>query len=53
MNPIPYHTLFLDRDGVINERLPGDYVAQWPDFQFTPRALEALAFLPPISNTSS
>lgn len=41
---IPYHTLFLDRDGVINERLPGDYVAQWPDFQFTPRALEALAF---------
>ncbi len=41
---IPYHTLFLDRDGVINERLPGDYVAQWSDFQFTPRALEALAF---------
>lgn len=41
---IPYHTLFLDRDGVINERLPGDYVAQWSEFQFTPRALEALAF---------
>lgn len=41
---IPPHTLFLDRDGVINERLPGDYVAQWPDFEFTPRALEALAF---------
>lgn len=39
-----YHTLFLDRDGVINERLPGDYVAQWSEFQFTPRALEALAF---------
>jgi histidinol-phosphate phosphatase family protein len=44
MNPISHHTLFLDRDGVINERLPGDYVAQWSEFQFTPRALEALAF---------
>lgn len=40
-----FHTLFLDRDGVINERLPGEYVAQWADFQFTPRALEALALL--------
>lgn len=39
-----FHTLFLDRDGVINERLPGDYVAQWTDFQFTPQALEAIAF---------
>lgn len=44
MNMSNYHTLFLDRDGVINERLPGDYVAHWPDFQFTSRALEALAF---------
>lgn len=41
---MPFHTLFLDRDGVINERLPGDYVAQWSDFQFTPQALDALAF---------
>jgi len=41
---MPFHTLFLDRDGVINERLPGDYVAQWADFQFTRQALEALAF---------
>lgn len=41
---MPFHTLFLDRDGVINERLPGDYVAHWSVFQFTPRALEALAF---------
>ncbi|AEE48277.1 D-glycero-alpha-D-manno-heptose-1,7-bisphosphate 7-phosphatase [Haliscomenobacter hydrossis] len=39
-----FQTLFLDRDGVINERLPGDYVAHWEEFQFTPRALEALAF---------
>lgn len=38
-----YHTLFLDRDGVINERRPGDYIFQWSDFQFSYRALEALA----------
>lgn len=44
MTKLKYHTLFLDRDGVINERLPGDYVAHWSEFQFTPRALEALAF---------
>jgi D-glycero-D-manno-heptose 1,7-bisphosphate phosphatase len=44
MTKSKYHTLFLDRDGVINERLPGDYVSQWSEFQFTPRALEALAF---------
>ncbi len=36
-------TLFLDRDGVINERLPGAYISQWEDFQFTPGALEAIA----------
>ena len=42
--PYLHHTLFLDRDGVINERLPGDYVTHWEEFQFTPRALEALAF---------
>ena len=39
-----YHTLFLDRDGVINKRLHGDYVTHWEEFQFTPRAVEALAF---------
>jgi histidinol-phosphate phosphatase family protein len=35
-------TLFLDRDGVINERLVGDYVKQWEDFAFTPGTLDAL-----------
>lgn len=35
-------TLFLDRDGVINERLVDDYVKRWEDFSFTPGALEAL-----------
>lgn len=36
-------TLFLDRDGVINERLPDEYVKSWDDFKFLPGALEALS----------
>ena len=36
-------TLFLDRDGVINERLPGQYVQYWSQFKFMPNALEAIA----------
>mgnify|MGYP000976662786 CR=1 FL=1 len=36
-------TLFLDRDGVINERLPGDYVKSIEQFKFTEGCLEALA----------
>ena len=39
-----HYTLFLDRDGVINERIPGDYIANWEDFQFTTGTLDALAF---------
>ncbi len=35
-------TLFLDRDGVINERLPGDYVKSIDQFRFTAGCLEAL-----------
>ncbi len=35
-------SLFLDRDGVINERLVDDYVKQWEDFAFTPGTLDAL-----------
>ena len=35
-------TLFLDRDGVINERIPGAYIKDWKDFQFTPDALQAI-----------
>lgn len=38
-------TVFLDRDGVINRRLPGDYVKAWAEFEFLPRAKEALALL--------
>ena len=37
-------TLFLDRDGVVNERLPGDYVRCWEEFRFLPGVLEALRF---------
>jgi len=35
-------SLFLDRDGVINKRLVGDYVKNWNDFEFLPGVLEAL-----------
>jgi histidinol-phosphate phosphatase family protein len=38
-------TLFLDRDGVINKELPGDYVKTWAEFNFEPGALEAMAQL--------
>lgn len=36
-------TLFLDRDGVINERLVGDYVKNPEDFHFKSGVLEAVA----------
>ena len=35
-------TLFLDRDGVINERLQDDYVKTWEEFRFTDGSLEAI-----------
>lgn len=35
-------TLFLDRDGVINRRLPDTYVKSWNEFEFTHRCLEAM-----------
>ncbi len=38
-------TLFLDRDGVINKRPPGDYVKTWADFEFLPGVLDALHIL--------
>ena len=40
-----YTTLFLDRDGVINEERSNDYVKTWKEFVFVPGALEALAIL--------
>lgn len=45
MNQIPKidhtWTLFLDRDGVINQRNFEGYILQWPDFQFTEGLLDA------------
>jgi D-glycero-D-manno-heptose 1,7-bisphosphate phosphatase len=38
-------TLFLDRDGVINRRLPGAYVRSPGAFEFLPGVLEALPVL--------
>lgn len=39
-------TVFVDRDGTINEKAPeGDYVKSWPEFRFLPRAPEALGLL--------
>jgi histidinol-phosphate phosphatase family protein len=38
-------TLFLDRDGVINKHLPGDYVKCWEDFEFNPGVKESIAQL--------
>ncbi len=35
-------TLFLDRDGVINRRIVGGYVAHPRDFEFLPGVLDAL-----------
>ncbi len=36
-------TLFLDRDGVINERIMGGYVTKIDDFHFLPMVPEAIA----------
>lgn len=38
-------TLFLDRDGVINQRIIDGYVTRWEEFLFAPGVLEALKSL--------
>lgn len=40
-----YRFLFLDRDGVINRRLPGAYVRRWEEFEFLPGVPAAVARL--------
>ncbi len=40
--------LFLDRDGVINQRIPNDYVKSWDEFVFLPKVKEALAIFTTI-----
>lgn len=41
----PLKYVLLDRDGVINERIPDGYVTSWSTFKFLPGALEALRLL--------
>jgi histidinol-phosphate phosphatase family protein len=41
-------TLFLDRDGVINKRLPNDYVKSFDQFHFEENVLEAIAEFTPL-----
>jgi len=38
-------TLFLDRDGVINRRIVGDYVKRWEEFIFLEGVLDGLKVL--------
>ena len=38
-------TVFLDRDGVINQNRPADYVKRWDEFRFLPGARGAIARL--------
>jgi D-glycero-D-manno-heptose 1,7-bisphosphate phosphatase len=46
-------TLFLDRDGVINRRLPGAYVSHWNDFEWLDNSLEAIVRLNQIFDEPS
>src|SRR5579872_2232031 len=41
----PQPTVFLDRDGVLNRRIPGGYVTRWEDFVFLPGVMETLGKL--------
>lgn len=46
----PGWSLFLDRDGVINKRIPEDYVKNPGEFEFIPGVTEALAIFAGIFN---
>lgn len=37
--------VFLDRDGVLNENVPGGYVTGWHAFRWLPGAIDAIALL--------
>ena len=41
-------TLFLDRDGVINERIPDAYISKWEDFQFRDQVEQSIAYFSSI-----
>lgn len=38
-------TLFLDRDGVINNEIVGSYITNWDEFEFAQGSIEAIAQL--------
>ena len=44
-------TLFLDRDGVINQKIENNYVKNWSEFMFIDGALEAISNLSNIFGT--
>ncbi len=45
-------TLFLDRDGVLNEEAVGSYITSWPEFQFSEGVLPALKALASLFGTT-
>jgi D-glycero-D-manno-heptose 1,7-bisphosphate phosphatase len=45
MNTRQKRYILLDRDGVINRRIPNGYVTSWDKFDFLPGALEGLRLL--------
>jgi D-glycero-D-manno-heptose 1,7-bisphosphate phosphatase len=45
MDPTKRRYVLLERDGVINRRVPGGGVTSWEQFEFLPRALDALRLL--------
>lgn len=47
---MPGWALFLDRDGVINQRIPDDYIKHPDQFEFIPGVTNALARLAKIFN---
>lgn len=47
-NKLNHRTLFLDRDGVINQKLDGDYIKSWDEFKFCENVLESIAELSKI-----
>ncbi|MBU0700837.1 D-glycero-beta-D-manno-heptose 1,7-bisphosphate 7-phosphatase [bacterium] len=40
--PLPQRVVFLDRDGVINKKLEGDYVKSYDEFIFLPGVIDAI-----------
>lgn len=46
MNFSPSKAVFLDRDGVVNQKAPeGEYISKWEEIEFLPGAAEAVATL--------